>query len=354
MADTKRQLSELRQRIARIDLELLSTLEARARVSREIHAVLEGEPPGLDAPEQEWFAPLAEASGHVWPASSLLAIYRQIRAEARALEQPVKVAYFGPEGGLGHTTAQGYFGSSALAIPCVTVAEALTEVERGRAGHAVFPFESSSDGLIHSSITALAATELVIVDERTISATYDVFSAASALDRITTVYVTTTARAACEGFLGRELGKAQVVTAPGPRDAFERAVQDPTSAAIVPSPWHHERPLQVLRANVGDQPDLRLRFAVAGSRPAMRSGNDTTALLFSVDDSPGSLYEVLRHFSERGVNLRKLHSRPVQQEALFYVEALGHVTDRPVTTALEAVKRSTRYFRLIGSFPARS
>ena len=32
--------------------------------------------------------------------------------------------------------------------------------------------------------------------------------------------------------------------------------------------------------------------------------------------------------------------------------ANGHASDRPVVTALEAVKRSVRYFRLLGSFPS--
>jgi chorismate mutase/prephenate dehydratase len=44
----------------------------------------------------------------------------------------------------------------------------------------------------------------------------------------------------------------------------------------------------------------------------------------------------------------------VQHEAwdyVFYVEVGGHVSDRPVVTALEAVKRSTKYLKVLGSFP---
>jgi chorismate mutase/prephenate dehydratase len=37
---------------------------------------------------------------------------------------------------------------------------------------------------------------------------------------------------------------------------------------------------------------------------------------------------------------------------LFYVEVTGHVTDRPVVTALEEIKRKTRTLKVLGSFPA--
>jgi chorismate mutase/prephenate dehydratase len=80
-----------------------------------------------------------------------------------------------------------------------------------------------------------------------------------------------------------------------------------------------------------------------------------TCLLFSVDDAPGSLFGVLRHFAEKGVNLRKLQSRPVAQgswDYVFYVELSAHVTDRSVTTALESLKRTTKYLKVLGSCPS--
>ncbi|MES1187500.1 MAG: ACT domain-containing protein, partial [Myxococcales bacterium] len=88
--------------------------------------------------------------------------------------------------------------------------------------------------------------------------------------------------------------------------------------------------------------------------PASRSSADVTCLLFSLDDKPGSLFDILRHFAERGINLRRLHSRPAGREPwdyVFYVEIGGHATERGVITALEAVKKSTRYLRVLGSFP---
>jgi chorismate mutase/prephenate dehydratase len=150
------------------------------------------------------------------------------------------------------------------------------------------------------------------------------------------------------------LPRASVIDVRSPLVAAQLAHEDHGSAAIVPESCGRAAELEVARANVGDAPDLRFRYALATLRPASRSGSDTTCLLFSVDNATGALFDVLRHFAERGINLKKLQSTPVRSEGwdyVFYVEVGGHVTDRPVVTALEAVKRSTKYLKVLGSFP---
>jgi chorismate mutase/prephenate dehydratase len=357
MVDRRRELSELRAEVAQLDLKLLEQLEARARLSRRIHALLEGEPTTADPSEHEWLAPLEQALSGELTADSARAIFRQIRAEARALEHPVRVTFFGSQGGFGHAATAAHFGWATAATGCASVVEALDEVLRGRAAFAVIPFETSSDGLIQSSITALAATELVIVDERTVIAEYDLVSRAQDISAVKTVYVTPNGRSACEQLLAHDLAGVHVVDVRTPDMAAGAVAEDESVAAVMPSPWQDVEPLPILRRSVGDGAAVKLRFGIVSARPAIRSGKDTTALLFSVSDAPGSLFEVLRHFAERGVNLRKLHSRALKTaetwESVFYVEADGHVTDRPMVTVLEGVKRSTRYLKVLGSFPAR-
>ncbi|HEV8248110.1 MAG TPA: prephenate dehydratase domain-containing protein [Polyangiaceae bacterium] len=351
--DQKRAVAELREKIAKLDLEIVERLDTRARLSREIHARADVEP-GVDVGETEWLARLEAAASGELPAESLRSIFRQIRAAARGLEQPVKVAYVGPEGGFCHQTAIGYFGLTANFAACVSPIEALDEVARGRAAFAVFPFESSVDGLVQSSVTALAETELVLVGERALPATYHLMSSETNLGDIEKVYATAIAHAACQRFLDQDLPRASVIDVRSPVVAAQLAREERASAAILPEPTGRAANLELLRGNVGDASDLRFRYGIAGSRPAMRSGNDVTCLLIGVDDSPGSLFSVLRHFAERGINLKKLQSRPVQRENwdyVFYVEIGGHVTDRPVVTALEAIKRNTKYLRVLGSFP---
>jgi len=352
--DAKRALAELREKVEKLDLEILERLEARARLSKEIRSRAEGDQ-SVDVGEGEWLSRLfARASGDL-PRESLEAIFRRIRAEARSIEQPVKVAYVAPEGDFCHQAALGYFGVGTALQASATTAEALEEVARGRVVFAVFPLESSVSGLDQASLTALGESELVLVGERSARATYDLMGSTSELSRVERVCATAAAKVACQRFIERELARATIVEVRSSALAAELASKEPASAAIVPEPTGSARGLQVLRENVRDDALVYCRFGIAGQRPAMRSGNDVSCLLLGLDDAPGSLFAVLRHFAERGINVKKLQSLAAAREgapSVVYVEIGGHVTDRPVVTALESIKRNARSLRVLGSFPA--
>jgi chorismate mutase/prephenate dehydratase len=278
-----------------------------------------------------------------------------VAAAGRALERPTTVAYVGPEGGFCHHMVRSHFGGGTTLVECVTVADVLQEVLRKRAVYGTFPFDSSVDGLIVPAVSALAETDLVLVAERTQPAALCLMTAPGTADApIERVVATSASHAASELFRKRELPDAIVLDVRSPVEAARIVRADPQSGAIVPEACGLEQGLTSRKANVGNEPDLRYRYGIVGSRPASRSANDTTCLLFSLDDAPGTLFQVLRHFAERGINLKKIQSRPVRGASwdyVFYVEVAGHVTDRPVVTALEAVKGDTRYLKILGSFP---
>jgi len=352
--DVKREVAELRTKIAKLDEEIVQRLDARARLSRDIHLRLETDP-SADVNEKEWLDHLLSLSSGELPAENLRGILLQIRASARGIEQPARVAYLGPEGSFCHQMALGYFGPGATFIETPSIEEVLEEVVRGRAAYAAFPFESSVEGLVQPSITALSRTDLVIVAERSLAVPQQLMSRAASVVEIEKVYATAATRAGCSRFLDKELPRATVIDVRSPVVAAALAAEEPHAAAIVPQAAGQSAGLASLRDNVGDMPDVKLRFCVASQRPASRSGKDVTCLLFSVDESAGALFDVLKHFAERGINVKKLHSHPVPRETwsyLFYVEIGGHVTERQVVTALEAVKRSTKYLKVLGSFPS--
>ncbi len=352
--DAKREILDLRAQIAKLDEEIVQRLDARAKISRDIHHRIEADP-SADVNEREWLERLVALSSGDLPAENLRGILLRIRASARGIEAPARVSYLGPEGSFCHHMALGYFGSGASFIESASVEEALEEVVRGRAAFAAFPFESSVEGLVQPSITALSHTELVLVAERTLPATPQLMSRAAALSDIEKVYVTAATRANCSRFLDKELARASIIDVRSAVVAASLAGEEPHAAAIVPEPTGSAAGLSLLRENVGDLPDVKLRYCVASQRPASRSGKDVTCLLFSVDDSAGALFDVLKHFAERGINVKNLHSRPVPRESwsyVFYIEIGGHVTERQVVTALEAVKRSTKYLKVLGSFPS--
>ena len=65
---------------------------------------------------------------------------------------PGCLAVAGPEGGFCHQAALEVFGATSHAVECSSVVEALSEVSRGRAAFAVFPLESSVEGVMQSAL----------------------------------------------------------------------------------------------------------------------------------------------------------------------------------------------------------
>ncbi|MCS6902370.1 MAG: chorismate mutase [Myxococcales bacterium] len=161
---------------------------------------------------------------------------------------------------------------------------------------------------------------------------------------------------------------AQIEPAATAAQALEQLADKSASFAVLPYESYTEgsipSTLQALRFSDAhiialideDRPpqvEGHVRFCVAALRPASRTGRDVTALLFTINDQPGALFEILKHFAERGVNLRKIQSRPSAGEGyVFFIEVSGHITDRSVVAAIEGVKAQTRALKILGSFPA--
>src|SRR5690606_479547 len=201
-----------------------------------------------------WIAELLTHAGREVPREVLRSLLMHLRSEATSLEQPTRVAYPGPEGGLTHQVVLAQFGHAVTLIECGTPALCLEEVERGRAAFAVFPFESSEEGLSQAALDALAGSQLTLISETRVASRLDLLSQTGNLADVEKVYVTGPARLACGKFLRTELPKATVLEVRSPVVALQLARSDAGGAAIVPSGIEAGE-LQLARGNLGDEPD---------------------------------------------------------------------------------------------------
>jgi len=269
----------------------------------------------------------------------------------------VCVAYVGPEGGVGHTAARGRFGESeSNLISSETAADALEEVRRERAEFAVVPFETSTEGPLQSTNFALMTRDLRIAEVLDDDFNLHLMNPTGAPPDVEKIYVTAADYALCRHFLETAGDRVSVVQVKTPRLACQLALEEPRAAAIAQEGFGGRLGLQIAQRGVRDVDSPRVRYAVAGARPSGRTGDEATSFVFSVQDAPGALLDVLRVFAERGIRLTKIQSHPVDGQGwsyLFYVEAAGHFTDRSLVTAFEEIKRMTRLFKVLGSYPAR-
>jgi chorismate mutase/prephenate dehydratase len=352
--DEKKRLEDLEQKLSEIDVEILRTIERRSLVAQDLVKLRKGTARYAPTAVGAHLAKLEASVTPPFAVSAVRPIFTAIDAGCRLFEVTPRVVFVGAEGGFGWSAARAHFGLSAELVRAEVPAQALDEVARSRAEFAIVPYESLEDGPLFPTILAIAAAELKVVGEREVGQTLALLNRTGNAVDVEKVYACPQDHAACARYLEESHPKATVLDVRSPKMAWELAAENHGAAAIVPSACVGACDLRVARENVGDAGEVHVRYAVVSRLPAPRSGDDVTALIFSVHDHPGALHDLLEHFKAKSCNLRRIQSRPVPGEGwdyVFYVEVSGHVTDRALVAALEKVKDEAKMLKIVGSFP---
>lgn len=344
---------ELEASLRELDLEILKLLERRATVAQQVARSRTGNARYSPTTDAGYVEALERAVRAPFPVSAVRPIFTTIDSVSRLYDAAPRVSFCGVEGDFSWLAARGHFGAAADLSRAETVTAALDDVVRSRADFAIVPYESEQDGPILPTIQAIGAAELRLIGEREVTETLALVSVTGNPADVEKIYATSAHHLACRGHLEANHPRALVMDVRSPVMAMELATENHGAAAIIPRGLPLPTSLRIARDSVSDR-EVVMRFGIVSRLPAPRTGHDATALLFSVLDKPGALFDILGHFKERSCNLRRIQSRPVAAEGwdyVFYVEVGGHVTDRPLVTALEGVKREVKMLKIIGSFP---
>jgi len=347
-------LDEINQRLDEIDRELLRAIERRARVVSDLVSMKSDAARVAPIVDGARLRTLEAAITTQFPAASVRPIFAAIDAACRVYDVAPRVACIGPEGGFSWLAGAAHFGPRAQFLRAETPEKALDEVSRSQADFAVVVLETMRDGIAFATIQALAALDLKLVGEREVAHSLMLVSRTGNPSDVERVYANSLHHAQSEAHLALHFPKATVLHVRSALMAADLAIEHHGAAAVVPRGNATPPDLRVLSENVSDEGEVRIRYGIVSKMPMSRTGQDATAVLFSVHDRPGALHDVLQAFKEKNCNLRRIQSRAVPGEGweyVFYVEVSGHVTDRPVVAALEGVKQRARMLKVLGSFP---
>jgi prephenate dehydratase len=108
-----------------------------------------------------------------------------------------------------------------------------------------------------------------------------------------------------------------------------------------------------VKESVEDNAENHTRFVLLSQRPNGKGGTKCT-LAFSTQHRAGALFEVLRVFTENGLNLTRIESRPVRRNPgayAFLLDFLGSEHEGRVQTALRSIKDKTTTMKVLGFYP---
>ncbi|MEY2852461.1 MAG: P-protein, partial [Verrucomicrobiota bacterium] len=160
-------LASLRHKIDLLDDQLVRLLAERTRVAREIGRLKRQDGFSVLAPAREvsLLRRLEAKAGRGLDRRALYSIYREILSSAREVQGGVRIAFLGPESSYCHQAAKARFGSSSHLVPCVTIGEIFSAVDRGEVDAGVVPAENSGEGSVGATQDALLDTGAWICGE---------------------------------------------------------------------------------------------------------------------------------------------------------------------------------------------
>jgi chorismate mutase / prephenate dehydratase len=344
-----------RAAIDALDAKLVALLNERAALAIAI-GKLKGNG-GAYRPEREAqvLRRVAEANKGPLGSEALARLFTEIMSACRSLEQPLAVAYLGPQGTFSEMALGKHFGTGVGAVPCASIDEVFRSAETGGAQYAVVPVENSTEGAIGRTLDLLLATPLKICAEVVLRVQQNLMVKRASMKSIRKVYSHPQSLAQCQAWLAQNLPRAQRIPLASNAEAARTAAKEAGAAAIGPEIAAARYGLRILARSIEDDPKNRTRFLVLGPHDAGPSGRDRTSLVMTAHNKPGSLHNLIAPFSAHGVSMTRLESRPArtgQWDYYFYVDIDGHQADPKVAQALGELRDRAPFVKIFGSYPA--
>jgi chorismate mutase/prephenate dehydratase len=353
-------LTNIRDSIDAIDARIHSLLNERARFAQLVGISKSSSGRAVDyyRPEREAEVLRLALKRNQGPLrdEEIARLFREIMSACLAQQDPLKVAFLGPEGTFTQAAVLKHFGSSVRALPLAAIDEVFHEVEGGVADFGVVPIENSSEGTVNHTLDMFLTSGLKICGEVELRINHYLMGKMSGLEAVKRICAHPQALAQCRGWLDDQLPEADRVGVSSNAEGARRARDERGTAAIAGRAAAEIYGLTLLANEIEDRQDNTTRFLVVGRKLFNASGADRTTILVSTSgtDDSGALFRLLEPFAQHGVNMTRIESRPSRKrkwDYVFFIDVEGHVSDQPVAQALAAMEMRASLFKVLGSYP---
>jgi len=276
-------LEEVRGQIDAIDEKIQQLLNERARLAQRvgISKSATGQTVDFYRPEREAQVLRRVRERNSGPLSDeeLVRLFREIMSACLAQQEPLKVAFLGPEGTFTQAAVLAHFGHSVRALSLASIDEVFHEVEAANADFGVVPIENSTEGTVNHTLDRFLTSPLKICGEVELRIHHHLMGLMGSLGRVVRVCSHPQSLAQCRGWLTEHLPDTEQVPVASNAEGARRARDEKGSAAIAGATAAEVYGLKVLAAEIEDRADNTTRFLVLGRKLLSASGHDRTTFL---------------------------------------------------------------------------
>lgn len=356
----QQELEILRNKIDSLDKEIHKLINERARCAQDVAEVKQkyaspDESVVFYRPEREAqvLRKVMERNEGPLPDESMARLFREIMSQCLALEEPLKVAYLGPEGTFTQQAAVKHFGHAVRCCGQISIADVFREVESGAAQYGVVPIENSTEGVVTHTLDRFIESDLHICGEVALRIHHHLL-VKDPEHKIHRVYSHAQSLGQCRLWLDQNYPNIERIAVSSNAEAAKRASQEWGAVAIASEAAAELYQLQQLAINIEDQPDNTTRFLIIGKQNTLSSGDDKTSIMVSARNEPGALYQMLEPFHQTGISMTRIESRPAKSGTwnyVFFIDFEGHAADAHIAPVLENLRNISADFKCLGSYP---
>ena len=353
---TPSNLKALRSQIDKIDVQILELLNKRAAIAGQIGKVKadQGGEVFSAAREEEVLNNVLGANKGPLQEVTLRAIFRELISGSRAVEKVQRVAFLGPEYSYSHLAALERFGEAIAYNRTGSIAAVFEEVLRKHADFGVVPLENSTDGRIADTLDMFIRLPAIQICAEIRLRVHHHLLANCQQTEVRRVYSKEQALSQCRTWLSKNLPHATTHPVASTSDAAKLVLSEPNVAAVASRQVAVRWGINILCHNIEDSPFNETRFAVIGQTDSAKTGNDKTAMMFQISNTPGALADVLGIFKQSKLNLTWIESFPYREakgEYVFFLDFDGHREDLKVRKTISAMQEICDSVHVLGSFP---
>lgn len=270
-----------------------------------------------------------------------------------------RVAYQGTEGSFSENAIEFFFGSLSSPIGKITFEDVFKSLSSNEVEFAALPVENSLIGPIVENLDLFAQNEITVVGELYLPIEHCLMGKhGQRLEEIRKVYSHPKALAQCTNFFAAYPQAKPIVHFDTAGAAREVSLQNDLSVAAIGSRRAAELyKLEVIKSHLEDDQSNTTRFLFLKKGEMLTSNIKTgkCSLLFSLNHQPGALSNAIKIFSDYGLNLTQIVSRPIRErpfEYLFFVDIIlsGEVD---LSSVMEALRATTQSLKLLGVYDSK-
>jgi len=278
------------------------------------------------------------------------------------LQMPtVSVAFLGDKGSYSYLASHRYFSRRAEKIiesGCSSFAEIMQLVESGHVDYGMLPIENTSSGSINDVYDLLQRTNLSIVGEINQPIEHCLLTAVNTnLAKIKTIYAHGQPFAQCSNFLDKQ-ENIRIEYCDSTADAMAQVfeLQDDSVAVIGSEEGGNLYKLQALEKSIANQDENHSRFILV-ARKAINVAEQIpakTTIILATGQTAGALVDCLVILKNKGINMCKLESRPIQGrpwEEMFYLDVEANLKTAALQSAISELTEITNFIKVLGCYP---